>query len=156
MISVKLVELGSEIKEYSLNDGSTLQDLLNVANERYVEGAITRNNQPILPYANLYNGDRIFLGRATKGNLDPFEVNFIRIGGSTVHLAAEDGYTIKQTLEQLDGEERTKFFRADGKAAYEFRVGGGQPVEMSYVLSRPPAGTAIRVICSQRVKGNLS
>jgi hypothetical protein len=153
MITVKLIELGSEVKEYALESGSDLNDLLEAAEKDFSDGTITRNSQVLDEDSELHNGDRIFIGKATKGNLDPFEVNFIRLGDTSVALAAEDGYTIKRTLEQLSETEKTKFFRADGSMAYEFRVGGGQPVDENHILQRPGSG-AIRVICSQRVKGN--
>ena len=154
MIIVKLVELGSEIKEYGLDDSSVLSDLLKAADKVFVSGNITRNNYELSVNSQLYSGDRVFIGKAMKGNLDPFEVDFIRIGGTSVLVAANDGQTIKEVIEQLnDEEQRKKFFRADGSAAYEFRVGGGKPVDENHVLERPMSGS-VRIICSQRVKGN--
>lgn len=153
MITVKLVELGSQIREYSLDDSSDVGSLFRAAGKTFVQGSVTRNQAVVNEGTPLYDNDRIFLGRATKGNL-PFEVNFMRLGDTSVNLPAEDGYTIKRTLEQLGGSERAKFYRADGSVAYEFRVSGvGQPVDENHVLARPAQGS-LRVICSQRVKGN--
>ena len=154
MITVKLVELGSAIQEYCLEDSSCISDLFDAAGKTFVQGSVTRNNSSINEGTTLYNNDRIFLGRATKGNV-PFEVNFMRLGDTSVNLPAEDGYTIKRTLEQLGSEDRTKFYRPDGSVAYEFRVGGvGSPVDENYILIRPSSSSSVRVICSQRVKGN--
>lgn len=153
MITVKLIELGSQIEEYALENDATLENLLDAADKDLDGSTATRNGQVLSLDANLRDGDRIFIGKATKGNLDPFEVSFVRLGDTSVALAAEDGYTIKVTLQQLSDAEKAKFFRADGSVAYEFRIGGGQPVDENYVLQRPQSG-AVRVICSQRVKGN--
>ena len=154
MITVKLVELGSAIQEYCLEDSSCVGDLLEVAGKTFVQGSVTRNNTAINKGATLYNNDRIFLGRATKGNV-PFEVNFMRLGSSSVNLPAEDGYTIKRTLEQLGAGDRNKFYRPDGSVVYEFRVSGsGRPVDENYVLNHPVGSDSIRVICAERVKGN--
>ncbi len=151
MVIVKLLELGSQTKEYSLENGSCVGDLLDLAEKSFVQGTVTRNNCNVEEDTCLRDGDRIFIGRATKGNL-PFEVNFIRLGSSSVGVAAEDGYTIKQTLEQLDNGEKEKFFRPDGSMAYEFRI-SGRKVEDDHVLERPTSGE-LRIVCSQRVKGN--
>jgi len=153
MIHVKLVQLGSEIKEYALETGANVAQLLDAAGETYVDGSVTRNGSTVCRDTVLYDRDKVFIGKATKGNVDPFEVTFVRLGDTSISLPAEDGYTIERTLQQLPESEKGKFFRADGKAAYEFRVGGGAPVELSYVISRPASGN-VRVICSQRVKGN--
>jgi len=156
MITVKLIELGSEVKEYGMEDGSTVGDLLRIAHKSYVHGCVTRNNAEVSSGATLRNNDRIFVGKAMKGNTDPFEVTFVRLGDTSISLGCADGQSIKQVLEQLeDGEQRRKFFREDGTVAYEFRVGQmGQPVNENYVLNRPNSGS-VRVICSQRVKGNF-
>ena len=156
MISVKLIELGSETKEIGLHDGAVLTDLLDEVGKNFDDGEYTRNHQPISEDTTLYDRDRVFFGKATKGNLDPFEVNFIRLGDTSVSVAAQDGYTIKRTLQEgLSDSEKVKFFRNDGSVAYEFRIGGqGQPVNEDHVLQRPTSGS-VRVICSQRVKGNL-
>ena len=156
MITVKLVKLGSQIKDYCLEYSASVSDLLEIADETFVQGSVTRNNQVVNRDTPLRDGDRIYLGRATKGNIDdPFEVSFMKLGGSVVNLPAEDGYTIKQVLQQLDDAERRNFYRADGSVAYEFRVSGNtRPVDENYVLQRPTNGDSLRVICAQRVKGN--
>ncbi len=154
MISVKLIKLGAQTREYCLAPSSTLSSLLRSAGETFVSGSVTKNNVVLHSESPLYDGDKVYLGVATKGNL-PFEVNFMRLGGTSVGLPAEDGYTIKRTLEQLDSADRANFYRADGSVAYEFRVTGqGQPVDENHILRRPSQGDSIRVICSQRVKGN--
>lgn len=154
MVSVKLVKLGAKTEEYNFDHSPTVEELFDLAEENFVSGAVTRNNVTVEKHTILLDGDRIYLGSAIKGNI-PFEVNFRRFGSSSINLPAEDGYTIKQTLDQLDQNERQNFYRADGKSAYEFRVSNnGQPVDENYVLRRPEVGDTLIIMCTQRVKGN--
>ena len=153
MVIVKLIKLGQPNQEFPLDNGSNIKDLFDLADENFIQGNVTRNHQTVYPETELRDGDRIYIGTAVKGNQDIFDVNFIRLGDSTVSLPAEDGYTIKKTLEQLGEVEKGKFYRADGSVAYEFRIGNGSPVGEDYVINRPTSGS-IRIICSQRVKGN--
>lgn len=153
MIVVKLMQLGASVIEYSLEDGSEVSDLFDAAGKTFVPGSVTRRQCNVNEDTTLHDGDKIFVGNAVKGNI-PFEVSFLRLGDSSVNLPAEDGYTIKRTLEQLDDSEKAKFYRADGKAAYEFRIGASTDVGENYVLQRPAGDASLRVICAQRVKGN--
>jgi hypothetical protein len=157
MIAVKLVELGSEIKEFGLEDGGTVHDLLNAAGKEYVAGTVTRNNYRVNEYDTLHDKDRIFIGNPTKGNINGhFEVTFFRIGDTSINLAASDGQTIKEVLDQLEDDDvqKKKFFREDGTPTYEFRTGTrNQQVDLDYVLSRPESGS-VRIICAKKTKGN--
>ena len=153
MITVKLVKLGRQTREFALENCSTVEDLFDIADENFVQGNVTRNHGVLNSGAQLYDGDRIYIGTAVKGNQDVFDVNFVRLGDSTISLPAEDGYTIKKVLDQLGEDEKEKFYRPDGSCSYEFRIGGSQPRDENFVLHRPTGGS-IRIICAQRVKGN--
>jgi len=153
MITVKLMQLGAKVVEYSLEDCATVSDLFEIAEKTFVAGAVTRNQTTVSEDTRLYNNDKIFVGNAIKGNV-PFEVSFLRLGDSSVNLTADEGYTIKRTLDQLDASEKSKFYRPDGKAAYEFRIGASTDVGENYVLQRPAGDATLRVICAQRLKGN--
>jgi len=152
MIEVKLIALGSPIVPYALENRSDVSSLFRAAGKSFVQGNVTRNQETVSEDTILHDGDRIFLGQAVKGNI-PFEVSFLRLGDASISLPAEDGYTIKATLSQLGDDEKAKFYRADGKASYEFRIGNSAAISEDTVLQRPDSGT-LRVICSQRVKGN--
>jgi hypothetical protein len=157
MIVVKLMKFGAKVEEYPLDTGSTVDSLFRAAGKPYVQGSVTRNGSVVNSGTPLYNNDKLFIGDTVKGNLDPFEVTFLPLGGRGTSLVAEDGNTIKQTLDQLSETERAKFYRADGKSAYEFRIGNSRQLEDTHVLSRDqmePGASSLRVICSQRVKGN--
>jgi len=155
MIVVKLIQLGRENREYALENSSTVEDLFDAAEENFIQGNITRSHQIVSPETTLRDGDRIYIGTAVKGNQDIFDVNFLRFGDQGISLPAENGYTIKKTLEQLSDTDKEKFYRADGKLAYEFRIGNsGLPVGEDFVLNSPNL-ESIRIICTQRMKGNF-
>lgn len=154
MIDVKIIEIGKKNEDYTLDDGSTVDSLFRASKRHYTQGTVTKNNRVVTKNTPLYDGDRIFIGSMVKGNVDPFLVKFVVIGGPAVELAAEDGYTIQRTLDQLEPADKSRFFRADNSLAYEIRVEGGRPVDQNYILQRPSGSAPVRVVCSQRVKGN--
>ena len=155
MVTVKLIKLGQEIREFAFEDGTTLGHLMCEADENFVQGNVTINQNIVNEDTPLRDGDRVFLGNKVKGNI-PFEVQLIRLGSGDgiINLPAEDGYTIDRVLDQLPADKKAQFFGSDDKALYEYRVGGaGQPVSGSHVLSRPASGS-VRLILSTRTKGN--
>lgn len=155
MITVKLIELGREIREFAFEHGATLGDLMNKAEEEFIPGNVTINQSVVNESTPLRDGDRVFLGNKVKGNV-PFEVQLIRLGSGDgiINLPAEDNYTIDQVLAQLPADKKAQFFGSDDSALYEYRVGGsGQPVQGNHVLSRPSSGS-VRLILSTRTKGN--
>ena len=153
-IIVKIVELGTEIKSYALESGSTVADLFDHAEREFNEGEVSRNQRLLTEDSQVYDGDTIYVAKMVKGNMDPFEVEIFRLGGGrAITLPAQDGMSIKTILDQLNAEEKAQFFRANGTPAFEFRI-DGQIATVDSVPSRPANGK-VRVICSQVVKGNL-
>jgi len=154
MVIVKLVKVGSYIKEVPFESNTTLQNLLDSVEEKYVSNCITRGGIPLIPESTIYDGDTIYIMKSMKGNL-PFEAKFIILGTQEIiNLPVDDGYTIKMALDQLDAAGRERFYNADGKAVYEFRVEGvRQSVGDNHIIARP-AGDSIRIICAKRLKGN--
>jgi len=67
MVIVKLLELGSQTKEYSLENGSCVGDLLDLAEKSFVQGTVTRNNCNVEEDTCLRDGDRIFIGKGHQG-----------------------------------------------------------------------------------------
>ena len=153
-IIVKIVELGTEIKSYAIESGSTVADLFDQAEREFNEGEVSRNQRLLTEDSQVYDGDTIYVAKMVKGNMDPFEVEIFRLGGGrAITLPAQDGMSIKTILDQLNAEEKAQFFRANGTPAFEFRI-DGQIATVDSVPSRPANGK-VRVICSQVVKGNL-
>jgi hypothetical protein len=153
MITARILKLGQQSKEFCLEDGSTVGSLLRAAQEPYKEKSVTRGGNIVSQDAPIYDGDTIVIGAPTRGNLDPFVVKFVRLGSSNIDLPAQDGYSIKQILDQLSDEEKARFYHPDGKDAYEYRVGDGRAMTSEATLQRPAQGT-LTVVCSQKTKGN--
>jgi len=155
MIIVKLAELNAQTVEYSLESGSTVGDLFDIAKKTFVEGAVRINQSVVDEETPLRDGDRVFNGKATKGNMDSFDVSFAKLGDSVVTVSAQPGQTIRQILESgLNETDRARFFTAEGKSAFEYRLQDGRTVPETHVLTTPAEGDRIRIICSQMVKGN--
>jgi len=153
-VEIKLTTVGGKSESFAFQNEPKLSDLLRVAGKPFTNGCCTRNYENINENTLLYNGDKIYYGSAMKGNV-PFEVKFIRIGGNRIiSLTADDGYTIKQTLDQLDANERSSFYSEDGTSVYEYGVKDNNfTVGDNHVLQRPENGE-LRIVCSSRMKGN--
>jgi len=155
MICVKLIQMGKEIKDLEISDNPTVQGLFDAANVTLPENyTITRNGVEVQKTTRLYNNEKVFLGTKTKGNDEPFEVQLIRMGagGGIEKLPATPGMTIQEVVDQLDMDKKKTFTHADGSPAYEYRI-GTRKVELSEKLERP-TGDVLRIILSQKVKGN--
>ena len=156
MCVARIIQFNSEIKSYSVDSGSTVAELFEIAEIDYVQGDVTRRGSTVNEDTIVMDGDDFFNGKKVKGNNDPFVVEFIRLGANqrVIQMPASDGYTIKQTLDQLPEADRASFYRPDGTAGYDFRIGAmTESAGLNYVIPRPTDGK-VRVICSQLVKGN--
>ena len=153
-VIVKLIRLGEPIEQFEISENPTVGALLDMAGEEFIENTITVNGSGVTRATRLYDGDKVFIGKATKGNI-PFEVQLVRLGTNNgiVSLPAEDGMTIKQIMDQLPTDRKAEFYNADGKDIYEYRMSNGQTIEPTATLSRPTNGTT-RLILSTRTKGN--
>jgi len=154
-IIVKLVKFG-EVNTYSLPQGSTVRDLMNMANETFVQGNVTIRHNTVTESSRLTDGDKVYLGRTLKGNQsDVFDVEFFKIGGGrAIHLGIEDGMTIKDAIEMMREEDSATFFKANGDPAYEFRIGGVQSSLTSEIPRPANESETLRIFCSQKMKGN--
>lgn len=150
--------MGKPILDAEVSANPTVQGLLDACDVSVpVNATITRNGSEVTKSTRIYNGDRIFIGTKTKGNVEePFEVQLIRMGagGGIEKLPATPGMTIQEVVDQLSPEKKKSFYHADGSPAYEYRI-GTQKVELTEKLQRP-IGDAVRIILSQKVKGNKS
>lgn len=153
-VIVKLIRLGQPIEQYEISQNPTVGALLDMAGEDFIENTITVNGGGVERCTILRDGDRVFIGKATKGNV-PFEVQLVRLGtqNGILSLPAEDGMTIKQIMDQIPSDKKDEFYKDDGKEVYEYRLSNGQSVNSDYTIQRPTSGTA-RLILSTRTKGN--
>ena len=155
---VKIVELMKAVQSFALESGSTVGDLFEQADRDFPSKEdgyeVTRKGVKLTKNDTIYDGDTIYVAQLLKGNADPFEVEFCRIGGgAAITYPAQDGMTLKAIMDQFSSEEKAQFFRSNGTPAFEFRV-NGQLVTVDATPSRPESGK-MRVICSQVYKGNL-
>lgn len=150
--------MGAEIKEKEISEDPTVEGLFKACGQDYPKDhKITRRGVDVDPDTQLYDGDRVFVGKKVKGNQhgDPFEVQLIRMGqgGGIKNLPAQEGMTISAIIEQLDKAERDSYYKADGSPAYEYRI-GSEKREGSHILDKPFDDKPVRIILSQKVKGN--
>ena len=165
MIEVRLFRLGSrKVDSYIFEENyPTVGDLLKRAGEEYERGKVTMNTADVGEYTTLHDRDTVYLLETMRGNISelPFEVKFYRLGSRESHptcIPVYDGNTIKQALDQLDANDKAKFYGVDGEPAYEYQVSEGErtvKVKDDYVLIRPDREDYAKVICAQKLKGNI-
>lgn len=161
MICCKLIEMGEKVLEREISDDPTVQGLFDACERDYPdddEFKVTRRNVDVTPETELKDGDKVFVGRKVKGNQDPndmFEVKLIKMGsgGGIKSIAAADGMTIKEVIDQLPESERKSYYRADGTPAFEYRINHVKQDE-DFVLKKPAGDKSVNIILSQKVKGN--
>ena len=68
MITVKLAQLPGALREYVLEDGSTVQAVLDIAGTTQDGFGITVNGNEATSSAVLANGDNVILSNSAKGN----------------------------------------------------------------------------------------
>lgn len=156
MICAKLIQMGKAILDAEISADPTVQGLLNALGVTVpANSTMTKDGVEVTNSTRLYNGDKIFIGTKTKGNVEePFEVQLIRMGagGGIEKLPATPGMTIQEVIDQLSEDKKALFKHADGSPAYEYRI-GTRKVEVSEELIRP-SDDIVRIILSQKVKGN--
>lgn len=155
MLVVKLAMLGAEVKSFAMDDGSTVGQLFNMAEEDFVHGAVSINGAMVNENTILRDGNLVFIARKTKGNT-PYELQIIRLGAAEpmLSIAVEDGTSVLSAFNLLDGTRKSNFVRADGTQVYqEYRLGNGSLIDAQAVIPHPASGTE-RVICATKTKGN--
>ena len=157
-IVCKLIQMGAEILEREISENPTVEGLFDACDIDFPDDhKVTRRGVDVTPETRLFDGDRVFVGKKVKGNQDgdPFEVQLIKMGqgGGIKNLPATEGMTIAAVIDQLEAKERASYYKADGSPAYEYRI-GTEKYEGSHILKKPFNDKPIRVILSQKVKGN--
>jgi len=164
MIIVRLFKVGAKkVDSYPIEkENPTVQEFFEDIGEEYVQGTVTMKNMTVERNTVLRDNDTLYIVGAMRGNISnlPFEVKFIRLGdrrNPIMTVTAEDGFTIKRTLDQFEVDDRSKFYGADGKPAYQFQLKIGEDmvdVDEDHILIRPEGEESLRVVCAQRIKGN--
>jgi len=152
-ILVKLIEVG-DAKEYSIAPGSTVGDLFTMAGKEFTQGNATIRHNVVSKGMPLSDGDKVYNGRALKGNHELIEVEFVKVGGGVViKIGVSEGSTIKDGIDMMNEDDKNSFYKANGEPAYEFRIGGNK-VDIDTILPQPENDQAVRVLCTQKLKGN--
>lgn len=69
MINVKLAQIPGPLAEYALNDGATIQDLLNMSGKEVPAGFSLKVNGVVATTSKrLSDGDNVFIVTEAKGN----------------------------------------------------------------------------------------
>lgn len=151
MAVVKIIEIGKEVREIYVDNGTTVSHALNLAGV-VVGGRDVRVNDPtpISTERVLLNGDTVFVSAQIKGNNGIATVKIVAMGAGaavkTVAVAA--GSTIKQALEAVEGGN----YYVDGRLSYEVRLNSSTtPVSDTTVLASGDS----TVFLTKMVKGNF-
>jgi len=154
---VTIIQTGRKVEFYPIeNDIGTVGDFLQYIGRSLEPGmCITSCHSAITLDHKIHAGDTIYISKSVKGNLDPFQVEFILLGGRpSITVAAEDGQCLRDIITQLPPEDSSTFIDGEGKSKYEFRPPQrSQDVGLDFTPNRPENGK-IRIICSKTVKGN--
>jgi hypothetical protein len=156
IVSIRLAQLCSEVKTYVFDHNPTVGELFDAANKTFKDGCITVGGSVVCADHMLYNNDLVILGEAVKGNI-PMTVTFIRLGGDppSSTVAVEQGSTVEQAVGSLPAHIKAQFILSTGAHAYEYRIDGTRLVEANAEVPYSGGGSSdVRIICSQRVKGN--
>ena len=143
---VELAIVPGQVFTYELEEGSTIQNLIETAEEENVDisfdGETTVNNSIVRNSFILRNGDRVLVTKKVKGN--NIRVTVAKIPGVVKTVELNDGATVRQALEQA---EITDY------ESYQMRDTAGNEVSIESIIARPTVGDA-RLTLTKRVKGN--
>lgn len=152
MVEIKIVHLGKQTKTIHFGSPVTLGEVMNAADETFIQGNVTVNNHEVTRDTILYDGTTVYVGEPVKGNL-PVNVQLICLGKNTLEVAVQENSTIKSAIDSLDPESRERFYNGAGQPVYEFRSTSGTILDINSVIPDPVNGNS-RIICSQKMKGN--
>ena len=153
---VKVIMLGSAVKEYEVSNNPTvrgLADMMEEHNEESIEfnGTFTRGGYTLSDESQLADGDSVYYAEKLKGN--QLVVKVIRIGAVIVTVAVEPGSTVRSALNLLPEADRNDIFGDDGSTLYEIRIGTSQPVSLDAVIPGVEHDE-VNLILSKKLKGN--
>jgi len=153
MIHVKIAQLAKATVEFSFENNITLAELKEVAGLTSDAGVFTISGNTVCDGHVLKGGEVVCIGKRMKGNTDPVEVYFVRLGGSTLSTSVESGATLGDAINALSAEDKSAFYKEDGALAYELRhyYSGGTIAELNTVITGPGP---VKFTCAKRMKGN--
>ena len=144
MINVELLKFPGRVYAYSLEDGSSIQDLLDAAvddnPELDTDGEMRINNYAVEKGKVLRNGDRLVITKKVKGNQTNVKVT--KFPGRTVDTQINHGSTIQDAIDAAEIGDVT---------GYQARLDGNE-VARDHVI--PDDGQDHRVVLTKKVKGN--
>jgi hypothetical protein len=149
MISVKLIEVGKPINEYTLEDGSNVGDLFEAAGQEFKNAQV--NGANVCSTHVLRDGDRVFIGSKVKGNSD-VEVKFMQVGASAVSYPSTSGATIGDLVNSLGASEKAKYVDENGAHKFQYSSITGKSLDSSYAFEA--SDKPIRIMLGKKVKGN--
>lgn len=154
---VKVIMLGSQVKEYEISNDPTVGGLIEMMEENdetgksFDSGTFTRGSVNLDNSSPLRNGDTLHYAENLKGN--QLSVKIIRIGAAVQSYAVNPGSTIRQVLEMLPEDDQEDIFNGGESTSYEIRIGDGQPQSLDTVIPGRD-GEEVRLILTKRIKGN--
>lgn len=156
MVIVKVVMLGSAVKEYEISEDPKVSGLVNIMEEcdedgNVFNGTFTRDGNTLNENSLLHDGDKLYYSEKLKGN--QLSVKVIRIGAAIQTYAVEPGATIKDVLDMLPDNDQSDIFNSNGECVYELRIGDSQPMDVNAIIPGGHGGE-VRLILSKRIKGN--
>lgn len=150
MILVKLMKLGIPVVEYSMEDGATVSDLFETADEEF-KGTVTILDRPVDEDTALRDGDRVFVSAKVKGST-PLEVKLLRVGGATTKTyVVESGTSLGDFINGL--EDKDDYIDASGNHKWTYTDVVGVVLSLGYTFSGTPE-QVIRILLSKKTKGS--
>jgi hypothetical protein len=149
MIEVKLIKAGEQLVEYSLQDGSTIENLFDIAG-RVFEGAQVNGLAVDKNYV-LHDKNRVFVGSKVVGNSD-VEIKFMKIGSVAVSYTSQSGVTLEDFFNKLEPKEKSKYIDENNNNRFQYSTVTGVAIDKSYVFE--DTNTPIRIVLGEKVKGN--
>jgi len=144
MITVELLVFPGRITSYSLDDHSTVDDLVRVARSENpganFNGEIRINNSIVSGSRTLYGGERVVITKKVKGN--QITVKIQKVPGRNVELSLNPGSSVNDAIAAADLGDTT---------GYQARLDG---VEVERNATMPNHGGYYRIILTKKVKGN--
>lgn len=144
MIHVELLKFPGRIMSFSLEDNSTVRDLIDVATSESpgldISGEKRVNNRAVNDSTRLYDGDRLVITKKVKGNQVSIKVT--KFPGRAVDLMLDEGSSVQDAIDQAN---------LGDVSGYQARMDGVE-VERNRVI--PDDGSVHRVILTKKVKGN--
>ena len=155
MINVRLSIIPGISSAFALEDGSSIETLLNIAEENGFDSVISDgeviNGYEVNVIGNtgsssiLRDGDRVVITKMIKGNVN--SVIVAKIPGAIKEISVEDGATVADAL---------RIAEVGDYEGHEIKDLNGNDVPPSSALVFPTSGAKARLTITKKVKGNVN